>query len=64
MDDILFRLVRATCASCSCCTKTNVPSYHQETCLYRVLSDAMDEIESLRKFAGKTSYQHDEEAHF
>ena len=47
-QDILVRLTMATVASCSCMTKTYLPEHHQDICLYRVICDAIEEIEKLR----------------
>lgn len=46
--DIIGRLMSASVASCSCATKTPVVVHHQPDCLYRVLQDAVTEINRLR----------------
>lgn len=47
-EDITIRLLGAMFASCSCLTKTPETKYHKPTCLYRVLNDAWQEIETHR----------------
>jgi len=46
--NIAARLMGQLVASCSCMTKTNLPEYHKEDCLYRVLLDAIDIIQEQR----------------
>ena len=48
-NDIYLRLVGLTIGSCTCSTKTNDPKLHKMDCPYRVIRDAMEEIEELRK---------------
>lgn len=43
-----LHLVLAQCGSCTCMTKTHEHKYHDETCRYRVLCEAIDEIDKLR----------------
>lgn len=47
-DDLILRLHQGTIASCVCGTKTPVWTYHDSLCRYRLLSEAIEEIESLR----------------
>jgi hypothetical protein len=44
--ELVKRLVVACVASCTCATKTHEPMHHDEACLYRVLMDAIAEIEA------------------
>ncbi len=47
-DDLLLRLNQGLLASCICGTKTPIFTYHDSLCKYRLLSEAIEEIESLR----------------
>lgn len=40
VEDIRARLISATIASCTCNTKSHHVEAHDETCMYRLLSDA------------------------
>lgn len=42
--DIVERMLRAEIASCTCVTKTNVPKYHADNCLYGILATARLEL--------------------
>jgi hypothetical protein len=48
-QDIVFKLLLATSSSCSCLTKTPELKYHNDICTYRVIMEAIDEINELRK---------------
>lgn len=52
MDAILKRVTNtitsATVASCRCNTKTPDPAYHEETCCYRRLEEALSDLRSMR----------------
>lgn len=39
-----FKLDLATCSSCTCMTKTNFPSEHNENCIYRLILEAQELI--------------------
>lgn len=47
--DILTKLTMAQVASCQCSTKTPAVEHHAETCRYRVLREAKQEIAWLRQ---------------
>lgn len=47
-DDITHRLDLACVASCQCITKTPNSTHHAIDCRYRVMQDAVSEIEQLR----------------
>jgi hypothetical protein len=47
-SDIVWRLIYQCNSSCSCLTKTPEPEYHELNCRYRVLMDAITEIQELR----------------
>lgn len=55
LDDMtaeLLRLVDSACvASCSCLTKTPEPSFHAESCRYRVLRGISDALRDVGKNA-------------
>lgn len=46
--DITEKLVLQQAASCNCLTKTPDTEFHKEYCLYKVLVEAVNEIEYLR----------------
>lgn len=47
--DIVSRLLDAAISSCSCATKTPAVEYHKPDCRYRVIQDAITEINNLRE---------------
>ncbi len=48
-EDITIKLTKMITASCTCVTKTNDITFHNENCHYRVICEAITEIENLRK---------------
>jgi hypothetical protein len=46
-NDLTTRLARCTVASCRCLTKTPEVRYHDESCLYRVLNEAIEVLDAL-----------------
>ena len=51
-NDLSVRLARCTVASCRCMTKTPEVQYHDKSCLYRVLNEAIEVIDALQTGAG------------
>jgi hypothetical protein len=47
-DSIDVRLAKATVASCECMTKTPEVKFHNEDCRYRIIMEAMGELDKLR----------------
>lgn len=47
--DIVTSLCYATSGSCTCLTKTPVVSFHKPTCTYRIVSEAIEFINSQEK---------------
>lgn len=47
-NDLTLRLARCTVASCGCMTKTPEVRYHDESCLYRVLNEAIEVLDATR----------------
>lgn len=47
MTDLILRLNQGLMASCVCGTKTPVFGYHDPLCKYRLLSEAIEEIDKL-----------------
>ena len=43
-NNLTLRLAQCTTAACQCMTKTPEVRYHDETCLYRVLNEAIEVI--------------------
>lgn len=58
--DIVLRLNMAGCGACSCDTKSPEIAYHEERCLYRVVTEAVEIIEEARTFRD-TRGRHDGE---
>jgi hypothetical protein len=48
MNDMKARIIKQMVGSCSCMTKTPIPEYHEDDCLYRVLGDCLHMIENPR----------------
>jgi hypothetical protein len=48
MNDLKARIIKQMNASCLCTTKTPIPEYHEDDCLYRVLGDCLHMIENPR----------------
>lgn len=48
MRTLLERLADACTASCTCLTKTPDWTHHEANCRYRLLSEAVEQIESLQ----------------
>jgi hypothetical protein len=46
MNDLKSRIINQMVSSCSCMTKTPIPEYHEENCLYKVLGDCLSLIDN------------------
>ncbi len=48
MDKLRERIIKNMVASCSCMTKTPIPEYHDQDCLYKVLGDCLQLLDNKK----------------